>query len=128
MFDDIDADSLAPGVELLDGGGAESVAGDQQYLFAIVAVLGGQFTDGGCLADAVDAEKDYHPGARRKPRALGRGDCAAQHLDHGGLQLGRHVLAEIFAVARRLTAQRPHQLFRGFDADIGGDQALFHLV
>ena len=72
MFDDIDADVAAPGVELLDGGGAESIAGDQQYFFAIVAVLGGEFADGGGLADAVDAEKNHHPGTRRKPRSFWR--------------------------------------------------------
>ena len=61
MFDDIDADSLAPDVELFDGGGAKSVAGDQQNFFPGVAVLGGEFTDGGGLADTVHAEKNNHP-------------------------------------------------------------------
>ena len=120
---------LAPGVELLDGGGAKSIAGDQQYLFAIVAVLGGELADGGGLADAVDAEKDDHPGARRKPRAswarrLSRAACstiaACSCADISWLR------SSLLPGACRRSASI--NFSRGFDADIGGDQALFHLV
>src|SRR5688572_3838211 len=61
MFDDIDANPLAPDVELFDGGGAKGVACHQQNFFPSAAILGGEFTDGRGLADTVHAEKKNHP-------------------------------------------------------------------
>ena len=55
---DLDADPLAPGGQLVDGGGAEGVGGTEHD----GAVLGdqdpGQLADGGGLAGAVDADHE----------------------------------------------------------------------
>ena len=65
MFDDVDANALAPNVELLDGRGTKSVTSDQQNFLAGAAVLCRELANGSGFADAVDAEKDHHPGTRR---------------------------------------------------------------
>jgi hypothetical protein len=57
MLDDVGAGAPAPGVELLDGGGAKGVRGDEQDFLAGRAVLCRELADRGGLADAVDAEK-----------------------------------------------------------------------
>ena len=65
MFDDVDADALSPNIELLDGGGAKSIAGDEQDFLAGGAVLRRELADRRGLADAVDAQKQDDPGANR---------------------------------------------------------------
>ena len=61
MLDDIDANPLAPDIELFDGGSAKSVARNQQDFFSDAAILRGEFADGRGLADTVHAEKENHP-------------------------------------------------------------------
>jgi hypothetical protein len=62
MFDDIHAGTLPPGVELLDGGGAEGVRGDQQDFLAGRSILGRELADGVVLPTPL-TPKDRHPWA-----------------------------------------------------------------
>ena len=54
LRDDGDVVALAPFLQLFARGSAESVARGQQYRFALVLKMPGQFTDGGGFARAVD--------------------------------------------------------------------------
>jgi hypothetical protein len=49
------ASAFAPDLELIDGGGAERVAGDHHDALALGAEFGGELADGGGLAGAIDA-------------------------------------------------------------------------
>ena len=68
-LDDLDAQSLSPGGQLLDGGCAEGVARDQQQAFALGGEFGGELSDGGGLAGAVDADHEHNGGLAVIPNA-----------------------------------------------------------
>jgi hypothetical protein len=57
------ADPAGPDLELLAGGGAEGVAGDQQDLATGGLVECRELAESGRLADAVDADHEQHVGA-----------------------------------------------------------------
>ena len=59
------ADALAPDLQLLDGGGAERVAGGEHHAQALLAEFLRQLADGGGLARAVHADHQDHVGLRR---------------------------------------------------------------
>ncbi len=56
--DDGRAGALAPDAELIDGGGAERVAGGEHHLLAVAVKLCGELADGRRLAGAVDADNE----------------------------------------------------------------------
>jgi len=55
VFDDLDAGSFGPDGELFDGGGAEGIAGGEDYFFILLAEPGGEFGDAGGFSGAIDA-------------------------------------------------------------------------
>ena len=55
LFDHGNSDTLAPDVELLDGGCAEGVGGSQNHFLAFGLKLVGQFGDSGGFAHTIDA-------------------------------------------------------------------------
>jgi hypothetical protein len=83
-------DSLAPDFELVDGRGAERVAGGDQDVAAKLLVIGGELGDRRRLADSVDADDHDH-----------EGDAALQDLHPavatGTLQKRDHLLAQDLA-------------------------------
>ena len=96
--------AFAPGLELLDGGGAEGVAGGEDHLVAFVAIAAGELADGGGLADAVDADgkDDERLAASDNQRCFDRLEQADQRLPQRGQQGGGigelalvHALAQI---------------------------------
>ena len=64
--------ALGPHVELLDGGGAERVAGGEQHLLAVGGELGGELADGRRLAAAVDADDQKHERLCAAAKSTGR--------------------------------------------------------
>ena len=66
--DDLDADPLAPGGELVDGGGAEGVGRAEHDRLVLGDEDPRDLADGGGLAGAVDAddEDDAGPTVRRR--------------------------------------------------------------
>src|SRR5215813_2685345 len=66
MLDDLNAHFFSPSFELFNGCCAKCVARDEEYFFAAVAELSRHFTDGGGLADAIDAEKKNYPRPHRQ--------------------------------------------------------------
>ena len=81
--DDRHAQALAPDLELVDGGGAEGVAGRQHDRAAELLVVGDQLGDRGGLADAVDADDHDHEGhAALQDLHLAVAGRQLQQLDH----------------------------------------------
>src|SRR5690606_38058481 len=81
--------ALAPDLELLDGGSAESVAGGEHYPLALGAESGGELADRGGLAAAVDADDEDHMRAvaaldvdRLRDRLEDRCDVLGERLPH----------------------------------------------
>ena len=58
---DVGADPVAPGLELVGGGGAEGVGRAEHDLLAVADERAGELAGGGGLAGAVDAD-DQHDG------------------------------------------------------------------
>ena len=73
--DDLGAGALAPDLQLLDGGGAERVAGGEHHLLPSRRRLRGELADRGGLAGAVDAddEDDVRLRAGRRRAGLATG-------------------------------------------------------
>jgi hypothetical protein len=120
------AGALAPDLELLDGGGAEGVAGSHDHAEALVAILLGELADGGRLAAAVDADDQHHHGLQRRVELEGAVD-QRQRLRHflGERRadlLGRHLLIEARA------AQALGHFLGDAGAHVGGDEQIFELA
>ncbi len=64
LGDDRHAVALAPGLQLLHGGGAKGITGGEHDRAAVLAQAMGQFADGGGLAGAVDADHEDDIGTR----------------------------------------------------------------
>ena len=117
------AGALGPDLELLDGGGAERVAGHQHYAFALATELGGELADGGGFAGAVDPAHQDDEGPRGDLQRLGHRrhhllDLASEHVAHF---IGRNALLEAAAAEHRGDADgevRP---------EVGADQFVFQV-
>ncbi|MCY1414227.1 hypothetical protein D9M71_296700 [compost metagenome] len=126
LGDHRDVVALAPHLQLLDGGGAEGVAGGEHDLPALQLQLLRQLADGGGLADAVHADHQDHVGIalfdlqRLFHRPQQAGEFFLQRLVQRaavGQLLARHALGQVLDDhAGRL------------DADVGGQQARLDLV
>ncbi len=121
--DHLDTDPLAPGGELVDGGGAERVGCAEDH----VAVLGdedpGDLADRGRLAGAVDADHQDDAGL-----PVGTADLEAPV--HGRVDQGDELLAQHGpGVGRRALHPQPgaqplDQLLGRHDTDVGGQQGV----
>ena len=115
-----DADTRAPRLELVGGGGAEGVGCAEQHLAVLGDENAGELADGGRLAGAVDADDEDHGRTVADPAAR---DAAV----HVGLHEGEQVLAQPAAhrglvgraVDLDLLTQRLDELHRGLDAEVG---------
>src|SRR5690606_27669688 len=127
LGDHRDVVALAPYLQLLHGGGPESVAGGEHDLLAFELQLLGQLADGGGLTNAIDANHQDHEGllAGIDPQWL------LHRLEQAG-QLFLQRLVQRTAVgkflARDATGKVLHDRRGGLDADVGGQQAGFQLV
>ena len=108
---------------MLDGGGAECIAGDQRDLAAIRLELVRQLANGGGLARAIDAANQNHMRPMRRVDDEGLRDRC---------QNSGHILSQCFPrlqIGDRLVeagfGQIAGELGGGRDAKIGGDQRLF---
>src|SRR5690606_13415734 len=121
------ADPLAPDLELERGRRAEGVACGEHDLLALALKVAGELSDGGGLADAVDADDEDHAGrGRERERAAtlrGGEDLADVGFERGPDPRGIVELALLVALAERL-----QDLRRGADAEIGGEEDLFGVV
>jgi hypothetical protein len=93
---DLAADTLPPGLELLERGSAKGVAGAEDHRAARLAVVSRELAEGGGLPRAVDAEHEHHVGRAPVRHAFGR--------QLHGAQLGRHRVAQHLAHARGIPA------------------------
>ena len=124
LADDLDAQPLAPDGELLDGGGAEGVAGGEHHPLALLLSAAGELGDRGRLADAVDAHHQGQHGTAAE-------DARAGHL----VEHVRHLVGEQLAQlggARRLLLEGVlldalDQLQGGVDPEVGADEHLFEV-
>ena len=121
--------ALGPGAELLDGRGAERVAGGHQHRAPESSLLGADLADGRRLADAVDP--DEQPDVRARPAASSKcsersapdrratiSACSASSSCAGS------VISFAFTLARKPAEQvigHPH-------ADVGAQQRLLQVV
>jgi hypothetical protein len=131
--DDVGANDLAPGLELLDRGGAEGIAGGDDHLLAVLAVGLGELRDAGGLAGAVDADDEDDVGARGWRRLLLAPDAA--FLAAGVEDADKLLLEEIAddggvvdTVLLDVELEVAEDLLGGDDARIGADEELFELV
>jgi hypothetical protein len=65
MFDNIDADTLCPHLELFNGSGAKRICGNEQHFFARALILSSEFTDRCGFSNAIDAQKYDDPRPNR---------------------------------------------------------------
>ena len=113
---------LAPELQLVDGGGAEGVAGHHQHALAPGLQEGGQLAQGGGLADAVDAHQQHHLGALGDEGPGGPLPQDPQQLvlqDRLGVDLGATL---------ELAAQPGHELLHGGHAQVGLEQQVLQLL
>src|SRR5207302_5411611 len=124
-LDDFGAGALAPDLQLLDGGGAESIGGGEQHALALRAQQAGQLADGGGLAGAV--HPDHQQNFRRfhlLGRTLGGGEDGEQLLLQQALEFGD--VGNLAAVG--LFAKFFQDFVGGGGAEIGGDEGGFQIV
>ena len=122
--DDLDADALAPGGELVDGRGAERVGRAERDREVLGDEDAGDLADGGGLAGAVDADDEDHARV-----AVGAGD-----LERGGpcrCRRARSAPRAAPRAGRRLAALDPQagaqlldQRLGRRDADVGGEEGV----
>ena len=121
---DVDADALAPGGELLDGGGAERVGRAEGHGEVLGDEDAGELADGGGLAGAVDADDEDDAG-------LAVGAAHLQAAVHGRVDELEQLFAEYGAGVGVRTAldaqpgpQSLDQLGGRRDPDVGGQQGV----
>ena len=115
--DQLGARPLRPDVELLDGGGAEGIAGDEQHLLSRRGVTRRELPDRRRLADAV--HPDDHDHVRRRERARRGRRQRRQHRR-------REPVADRLLV--RLATHGIEELRRRPDADVGADERRLQLL
>ena len=126
LGDHRDAVALTPHLQLLDGGGAEGIAGGEHDLLALTLQLLGQLADGGGLAHAVHADHKNHVGlllGGDQQRLLDRLEQRAQLFLQGLVQ--RTAVGQL--LARHAFGQAVDDDTGGLDADVGGEQARLQL-
>ena len=124
------ADPLAPGLELVGGGGAEGVGRAEHHAAAVGDEHPGELAGGGGLAGAVDAD-DHHDA---------RGVARPRSVLHGAVEVGAEQREQLLAQQRAqlvgrtgaehldALAQPLDQLLGGRDADVGGEQGVLDLL
>ncbi len=126
VFDDLDVDALGPDGELFDGGGAEGVAGGDHDGLTLGFEITSELGDGGGFAGPVDSGDEDDGGA---------GGCEVEFAGFGG-PVGFHFrLEEVedFVAGGDLVffpggVEVGHDFVGGFDAEVGGDEALFEFI
>jgi hypothetical protein len=113
-FDELGAGALSPDAELFFRGGAERVRRRDHHGMTVLSQPVGELADRRRLAGAVDADDEHDT---RLPRKLDSRRLAEEvrHLD------GER-LVEVGEIAACL--EPSHELSRGGDADVAGDQRL----
>jgi len=125
-FEDADAAALPPDFKLLDGGGAEGVAGNKRDLFAAGLEFGCQFADGGGFAGAVD------PDHQNNERFLGIVNCQRLFtrlencFDVGGKFVFDFRVAGVFV--QTAFGKAACDFGAGSDANVRADQKFFKFV
>jgi len=123
-FDDWDLQSLAPALELLDGGGAEGIGGGEDDRVAALGEPECELGGGGGFASAIDADDEDH---KRFPIGA-RG---------GGEEIGIELLCELAAsdfdhiVGRNIPAKLAEFIDDGgaqTDADVRADEICFEFI
>ena len=99
--DNLRARALAPDLELIDGGGAEGIAGRQRDFLALADHPMRQLADGRGLAGAVDADDQDHVRAVIALERQRLGDRGKRALHLGG-QHGAHLLRRDLLVVAAL--------------------------
>ena len=125
LLDDVHPGPLRPDGKLIGGGGPEGISGAQQHPLALALPAGGQLSDGGGLAHAVDADEQHHSGgaAHIHPGVAHREDFGQNFL-HAGL--GPIGVLDLIALAPLLKLL--HGLHGGLRPHIRHDQRLLQLV
>jgi len=118
--------ALTPGLQLLDSGGPEGIAGGQHDFQTLLLETMGEFTDGRGLAGTVDANHQYDVGTntRRNLQYLAPGREYRLHV----IAQGSHQcfgIIELFA--GDLFGQAINDLAGGLDTHIGHQQPGFDL-
>ena len=126
VLDDLHVDAAGPDGELLDGGGAEGVAGGDHHGFALVFQVLAELGDGGGFAGAVDAgDEDDRGAAGGEFELAGFGGPVGFHF--GLEEVDGLVAGGDFAFLPG-GVEIGHDLGGGGDAEVGGDEALFEFV
>ena len=120
------ADSLAPGLDLLRGGGAEGIARGQHHSVLLSLQLIGKLGDTGSLANAVDAYDQVDRDGRglRKDQRLRISQQDFELFFEGVPQLATaREMLRLSALAQRL-----YELLGRLHADVAANQRLLQLV
>jgi hypothetical protein len=130
--DDVGTDDLAPRLELLDGGGAEGIAGSYDYFLAVLAVGLGELGDAGGLAGAVHADDEDDGGTGVGRRFFFAPDPAflaarLEDADQFFLEEVADFGGVLDALLLDLELNVGEDLLGGVDAGVGADEELFEL-
>ncbi len=128
LLDDLAADTLGPLVELLDGGGAERVAGHHERGLPHLLEAPGDLADGRRLAGAVHA--DHEDDGRRSDTSM-RWRSGSSGRSGLGDHVGELVLERLLGLdllGRAALLELVDDLDGAVDADVGGDQRLLGLL
>ena len=125
-----DADPLAPGLQLVGGGGAERVGGAEDDALAVADEHAGDLADRRRLAGAVDADHEDHARAARRAgrcRACGPGRGRGRRsARRPAARAGRR--PEAVASTIDLVRSRSTIWVVAPDADVGGEEDLLELL
>ena len=122
------ATALCPRAELLDGRGAERIAGSHQHRSTDGGLLGADLADRRGLADTVDADEQPHVGTTWYVLEVERAISARQTVDHLGLQRVEELRGFGDLLRLHLHTQTSEQIVGHSNADIGAQQRLFEVV
>ncbi len=125
----VGADPLAPGLELVRGGGAEGVRGAEDDGVAVGDQDAGELAGGGGLAGAVDADDHHDAGAAVGVlRVHGAVHLGTDQRDQLLAEQSAQLLGGAGAEHLDPLAQPVDQLLGGLDADVGGEQGVLDLL
>ena len=126
MFNHVAAGALPPDFQLLDGGGAEGVSGDQQHVFALRLEFARQFADCRGFARAVDADDENHVG--RGAAHVNRLFVAFQNRLHFAFQVKFDLRRVAQLLFRHFVLQAADNALRRRHAEIGENQDFFEML